>query len=482
MWGVIMGEDVLYFRRNIIKKEKNHLKNNYLTKYTDTLSVICKLVRFPGNLIMAEEISTGKVFPILVNDMESNKSFVYNAEKIKNGQYYIVFNNCSSNNVNLLFENIVSSEEAQKYCNSVSYETRMAIEMVFRANRLYFDFEKMKKQKSYLTLNFEKPDDNVVNNTFTNKDLSELNNYGFDLSSNCQDSFIGREREIKEIIKAIGIKKKSVILVGESGCGKTAIVNDIATNHMERFLEGRKIYYISSTSLIAGTRFRGDFEERLNNVIKICERSNGNIILFIDEIHALNGLGTSEDNKGNDALNILKPYIDTGKVIIIGATTNDEYNKYISVDPAFARRIEKIDIHNFSNDELLIILLAYIRDLENRYNIDLDLDDSERVYMVEELLKITSKSRQKTINNVKISNPSISKGILEDAFAEAVYNDSTFVKLEDIYYAITSHANLSDLLMGEMKNNIRNIIKDSIVKKRVKSNVLDIGKYMEYHH
>ena len=476
-----MDKDALYFRRRILEKEKNNYKRDILTRYIDIAPIICKIVLLPEKILMAEEISTGRLFPILVSDTQSKNSFICDEKRIRNARYLVEFNSDFDNHMKLSLNNMVSYEEALNYCKSIDDETKRLIDNISCANKYFFDTELMRRQEKYLVKDFRKMD-NVVNDSFTNKDITELNKYGFDLSTIYQDSFIGREREIKEIIKAIGIKNKSVILVGESGCGKTALVNDIAVNHMDRFLEGRKIYYISSTSLIAGTKFRGEFEERLNNVIKICEKSNGNIILFIDEIHSLCGLGTSEDNKSNDALNILKPYIDTGKVIIIGATTIDEYNKYIGIDSAFARRIEKIDIHNFNHDELLIILLAYIRDLENKYNIDLDLDDSERVYMIEELLKITNKNRQKAIDNVKITNPSISKSILLNAFAEAIYNDNNFVTIEDIYYAISSHSNLSSKLVDEMKENLRYIIKDNNVKKRKKGNVLDIGKYMEYHY
>ena len=87
-----------------------------------------------------------------------------------------------------------------------------------------------------------------------------------------------------------------------------------------------------------------------------------------------------------------------------------------------------------------------------------------------------------TDDNVKITNPSISKSILLNAFAEAIYNDNNFVTIEDIYYAISSHSNLSSKLVDEMKENLRYIIKDNNVKKRKKGNVLDIGKYMEYHY
>lgn len=486
-----MGKEVLVLKKHIYVKDSN--SDNY---NATNVEIACKIIIFNNDMLMAEEVKTKKLFPIVLQD-STGIIIEKNIRKIVNGQYFIkldfkngeIVYNDIINNFNLI--DYIENNE-QRYFKLIGKKGVYFfdfIEITSNINKYSFgDINYLKESVGYgyITNNDIKTKNNFNSNDFryefNNADIKELEKYGYDLSTIEQDSFIGRDREIKEVIKAIGIKKKSVILVGESGCGKTAIVNDIALNHMDRFLEGKKIYYISSTSIIAGTRYRGEFEERLNNIIKICEKSNGNIILFIDEIHSLNGLGTSEDNKSNDALNILKPYIDTGKVLIIGATTNEEYNKYIKVDSAFARRIEKIDIPSFNHDELLLILLAYIKDLENNNNLELDLDDSERVYMLDELIKITDKKRQKAIDNVKISNPSISKTILENAFAEAKYNDNIFVTIDDIYYAISCHSNLSINLVNEMKYVLEDVIGTNKAKKRKRSNILHIDNYIEYNH
>lgn len=472
-----MNKDALIFKKSI------YVKNDDSYNFTGA-EIACKIIVFDNNMLMAEEVKTKKLFPIILEDSSGR------IIKKSTGQYFIKL---VKKDNHIIFDDVIDNfnlieyiEENEQRCFKLIKKSIYFFEFVKITSDLNkYSFGKatyLKDCMGYRYITGVDINNNITYNINNYNDIKELEKYGYDLSTTEQDSFIGREREIKEIIKAIGIKKKSVILVGESGCGKTAIVNDIAVNHMDRFLEGKKIYCINSSFLVAGTKYRGDFEQKLNSIIKICEKSNGNIILFIDEIHTLSGLGTSEDNKSNDALNILKPYIDTGKVIIIGATTTEEYNKYISIDSAFARRIEKIDIHNFNHDELLIILLAYIRDLENRYNIDLDLDDRERIYMVEELLIITDKNRQKAINNVKITNPSISKSLLEDAFVEAVYNDNNFVTIDDIYYAILCHSNLSINLVNEMKSALEDVIRNNKVKKRVKDNILHIDKYTEYNH
>ena len=478
-----MRNNELIFKKSIYERRIN--EREY---YNNTgINIAFRIIVFDNHMIMAEEVKTKKLFPIILED-NNGRIIVKNNNRIVEGRYFIKLNN---NDKHIIFNDIIDDFDLEDYIESNEQKCYKYIEnrkviyffdfIKLMSDRNIYVFGRVNTMKDYIGYRYITSDDTSIKektNKKNNNYIKELEKYGFDLSTTEQDSFIGREREIKEIIKAIGIKNKSVILVGESGCGKTAIVNEIAINHMDRFLEGETIFYINASSLVAGTKYRGDFEERFNNIIKTCEKS-GNIILFIDEIHTLSGLGTSDDNKSNDALNILKPYIDNGKIIIIGATTIEEYNKYIAPDVAFARRIEKIDISNLNNDELILILLSYVRDLEkkySKYNVKLDLSDSERVYVLEELLRITDRNRQKAIDNVKILNPAVSKMILDNAFAEAIYNDSTTVTVEDIYNAINSNSNLSNTLCEEMKDRLNGVIHNKRVKKRVKNNIVNFNE------
>ena len=478
-----MRKNELIFKKPIYEKRINNREY-----YNNTgINIAFRIIIFDNSMIMAEEVKTKKLFPIILED-NNGRIIVKNNNRIVDGKYFIKLDTTDKH---IKFDEIIDDFDLEDY---IEYNEQKCFKYIENRKAIYFfdfirimsernvyNFGRAELMKDCIGYRYITSDDIVIkekNSKKNNDYIKELEKYGFDLSTTKQNSFIGREKEIKEIIKAIGIKNKSVILVGESGCGKTAIVNEIAINHMDRFLEGKTIFYINSSSIIAGTKYRGDFEERFNNIIKTCEKS-GNIILFIDEIHTLSGLGTSDDNKSNDALNILKPYIDNGKIIIIGATTIEEYNKYIAPDVAFARRIEKIDISNLNNDELILILLSYVKDLEkkySKYNIKLDLSDSEKVYVLEELLRITDRNRQKAIDNVKILNPAISKMILDNAFAEAIYNDSTTVTVEDIYYAIESHSNLSNSSCGEMKSRLNGVIQNNRVKKRVKNNIVNFNE------
>ena len=174
--------------------------------------------------------------------------------------------------------------------------------------------------------------------------LNELSKYGNDLSEN-ETTLVGRDKEIENIVEILLRKNKNnPLLIGESGVGKTAIVEGVAnliSKGKIKRLNNYKIFNIDMSLVLAGSKYRGDFEERLNNIIKETI-NNKNIILFIDEIHTIMSAGGSEG--AIDAANILKPYLSKGDLKIIGATTKDEYEKYISKDKALVRRFDIITV------------------------------------------------------------------------------------------------------------------------------------------
>lgn len=172
------------------------------------------------------------------------------------------------------------------------------------------------------------------------------------------DKVVGREKEIERICQIISrMKKNNPLLIGEPGVGKTAIAEGLALRivkrNVSRYLFQKKIYMLDITSLVAGTKFRGQFEER----IKACMNEllkNKEIILFIDEIHMIIGAGGAQGSL--DASNILKPALAKGELQCIGATTLDEYREYIERDGALARRFQKIIIDPTSSEETIVIL------------------------------------------------------------------------------------------------------------------------------
>lgn len=191
--------------------------------------------------------------------------------------------------------------------------------------------------------------------------FNTLNKYGYDMSDN-DTNLIGRDEEINDIIEILLRKNKNnPLLVGDAGVGKTAIVESLAKKINEcDSLNDYKIYNLDMSLVLSGSKYRGDFEERLNEIIKEVI-NNGKIILFIDEIHTIMSAGGSEG--AIDAANILKPYLCKNKLKIIGATTNYEYDKYISKDKALVRRFDVVYIKEPNKEDTFDILLK----LKNKY-------------------------------------------------------------------------------------------------------------------
>jgi len=185
------------------------------------------------------------------------------------------------------------------------------------------------------------------------------------------DQVVGREKEVERICQILSrMKKNNPLLIGEPGVGKTAIAEGLAlrivNRKVSRFLFQRKIFMLDITSLVAGTKFRGQFEER----IKACMNEllkNKEIILFIDEIHMIIGAGGAQGSL--DASNIFKPALAKGEIQCIGATTLDEYREYIERDGALSRRFQKIIIDPTSSEETIVILNRIKTQYEKHHNV-----------------------------------------------------------------------------------------------------------------
>ncbi len=186
------------------------------------------------------------------------------------------------------------------------------------------------------------------------------------------DPVIGRDKEIKRVIEILARRKKNnPILLGETGVGKTAIAEglalEIVNGNVPEFLSDAKIYSLDMGSMIAGTKYRGDFEKKLKAVLQEVSKKK-NAILFIDEIHTVVGAG-SVGNSAMDASNILKPMLSSGKLRVIGATTYEEYRNDFGKDKAFSRRFAKVEVKEPSIDDCVLILEGLKSKYEEFHNV-----------------------------------------------------------------------------------------------------------------
>ena len=212
----------------------------------------------------------------------------------------------------------------------------------------------------------------MYNNYEQDKNENVLEKYGRDITADAKagkiDPVIGRDEEIRSITRVLSRKtKNNPVLIGEPGVGKTAIVEGLALRIIKgdvpSSLKDKTVWELDMASLVAGAKYRGEFEERLKNVLNEIKKSEGDIIMFIDEIHMIVGTGRTEG--AMDTSNILKPMLARGEIHVIGATTLNEYRQYIEKDGALERRFQKIKVEEPNVEDTITIL----RGLKERFEI-----------------------------------------------------------------------------------------------------------------
>lgn len=241
---------------------------------------------------------------------------------------------------------------------------------------------------------------------------SSLERYSRDLTELAAkhrlDPVIGRTEEIRRLLQILSRRtKNNPCLVGEPGVGKSAIVEGlaqaIAFGNVPESMQGKHLIMLDLTAMVAGTKYRGEFEERIKNVIDEV-RLNGNLLLFIDEIHTMIGAGGAEG--AMDASNILKPYLSRGEIQLIGATTIGEYRKYIEKDPALERRFQPVSVEEPTEEETVSILQG----LRPAY------EEHHQVRMTDEALAAAVKLSKRYINDRFLPDKAID--VMDEAAAK----------------------------------------------------------------
>ena len=253
-----------------------------------------------------------------------------------------------------------------------------------------------------------------------------------------QDPAVGRRKEIKRLGIILCTPKKSAILLGESGSGKTTIAKGLAyhiQNHEIPALDGYTVLSTSAADIVSGCSFVGMLEEKVKSIVNYCLGKK--IILFIDEIHTL--IGAGQGSKSNiDVFEILKPYLSDGAIKIIGATTLEEFNGVISKREGFKRRFEPILIEEPNEKDLVNIIDYTLRTYSEKYGISLDMTDDEMRIVEKVISELTANIENRKDyrfnfdkNYVDLNekcNPSLAVSIIGRAFGVAAYNTTSLTR------------------------------------------------------
>lgn len=288
-----------------------------------------------------------------------------------------------------------------------SVATKILMDLGVNSKKIYDDV--------LYSLNKYDVEKNIMAKQKSNKEQT-LNQYGTDLTESAErgklDPVIGREKEITRVVQILSRRNKNnPCLIGEPGVGKTAIVEGLAQNivngNVPDLLKNKRIFSLDISGMVAGAKYRGDFEDRIKKCLKEVKKS-GDIILFIDEVHSIVGAGAAEG--AIDAANILKPLLARGEIQLIGATTIEEYRRSIEKDPALARRFQTVMVDEPSIENSIKIIEGLRDKYEAHHNV-----------------KISNEAVEEAVN---LSNRYIHDRFLPDKAIDLIDEASAKVKLE----------------------------------------------------
>ena len=303
-----------------------------------------------------------------------------------------------------------------------------------------------------------------------NKRISILDTYGenFQEKDYITNPAIGRDEQIKQLILILLTPDKSAVLIGKPGVGKTAIVEGLAyriqKNLVPEVLKGYQVIKVNTSALLGVDPVTG--ESKIQNLIEeLKQRSK--LILFIDEIHTL--MGTK--GEALDFANMFKPALDRGDIKVIGATTTEEYERYILRDKAFVRRFQKVDVAEPTREENIQILLGTLPKIEKRTGAKMLYTPFIQRKMMEFITDITSE--YKRIYEIGSRYPDVSLTIVQQAFSNALFDNRTEVNALDFRKAIEKSKNIYQDVIDKALPEFDRIFHDEISASRTDKNIYD---------
>lgn len=286
---------------------------------------------------------------------------------------------------------------------------------------------------------------------------------------------VGREKELELLEECLLMESVNPLIIGPSGCGKTALVKGfiykLQNGQLCESFKNQKIGEVTSTTLVSGCKYVGSFEHKMKEFVEYARENN--IIFFIDEFHTLMGLGQGE-HSNLDGANILKPYLSDGSIKIIGATTEEEYEKIIKNDPAFERRFEVIRLNEPTGKMLYDIVNAHVSNYENKYNIKFARSDIEKKIILESLIELTEEKNKHRRYDSSKNNPTLILGIIERAFIKAKRNNHNIVTIENICDTIRVNQNLYESSINNTVDNLNKLSLDKDEKEDGKQKIIKL--------
>lgn len=450
-----------YYSFNYDTDVDTSIINNTITYEYDNLSLIqCKNKCF---IRLKKQITiNGIKLPkyLKIESIEVNNRVYTDFLMIKTLLFNVTYNKikfrCSNDiefsiNKEILFGNSkedehVLAEDFICYLSKVSkeiFEINKRQEVTDILSKIYNLNENDLYNTSDNTTNIDTKDE-----TYMQKEQSNLEKYGENLTNMfyLKDPSIGRDDIIRKIERILLYpeRDKSIIITGPAGTGKTAVVKGLAYRIQKgivpQALNDIKIISIDAPSIVSGCKYVGTLEEKLKGILDEASIDK-NIIIFIDEVHQVMGAGRSEGNKVTIA-EILKPYLDYGKVRIIGATTDEEYLENIESNTAFKSRLKRIKLEEPERN----VIYEIINDLINAYNkisySKVIMDEDERDKIINFLIDATT-TKSRTFND-RVNNPRLVLDIVKEAYAIAALNDRFEVTIDDFIEALNDEERIYD--------------------------------------